>query len=213
MNSIITNFKYNNITFNIKSHIDYIGRQIKIHNTFYELDVLEYILKNIKTGGTIIDVGANIGNHTIFFSKICAAKVISIEPIIENYNTILDNIMLNKLTNCLVYNNGISIDGRNMGTDIIEHNMGKCNLIDGGNKVKTITANDLNISEVKLIKIDCEAMSLEVLMSFMDIINKYKPDILIEATDTEIVEILKLTKYKIKQKFIAKPPNYYLVFE
>lgn len=47
---------------------------------FYELDILKEIrARNL--AGVYIDVGANIGNHTVFFSKHCrSTRVIAVEP-------------------------------------------------------------------------------------------------------------------------------------
>ena len=47
---------------------------------FYEEDLLVAIAQR-KLAGTYIDVGANIGNHTVFFAEHCpSTRVIAIEP-------------------------------------------------------------------------------------------------------------------------------------
>jgi len=49
---------------------DWIFKSIKNTNNFYEIDLLKYIhysLSNIS--GSMIDVGANIGNHSVFSQK------------------------------------------------------------------------------------------------------------------------------------------------
>lgn len=35
--------------------------------------------------GIAIDIGANIGNHTIFLSKVCGMEVIAIEPFLQRW--------------------------------------------------------------------------------------------------------------------------------
>jgi FkbM family methyltransferase len=60
---------------------DHIFEQVRQASCFYERDLLECIdLTLSRPANLIVDVGANIGNHTLFFSKIVGAKVISVEP-------------------------------------------------------------------------------------------------------------------------------------
>ena len=47
----------------------------------------------------IIDIGANIGDSSIYFVHKGAKKVIALEPFPKNYNTAKKNIELNNLTN------------------------------------------------------------------------------------------------------------------
>jgi Met-10+ like-protein len=47
---------------------------------FYEREELEIIATHFK-GGTFVDIGANVGNHSIFAAKFLgASKVIAFEP-------------------------------------------------------------------------------------------------------------------------------------
>lgn len=189
----------------INHHIDHIGHCITVSKKPYEFEMLDYIRKNIPSKGTYIDVGANIGNHSIFFAKFCADKVISIEPIKENYRVLEKNLIDNKIQNCVTYNKGISIDGRSLGVSIVAINMGSCNLIEGGTGVETIKAKDLDVENLTLIKIDCEKMSMEVLKSFLPLIEKHNPHIFIEATSDELKLIKELTGYRNLGKFNATP--------
>ncbi|NIP84985.1 MAG: hypothetical protein GTO03_05265, partial [Planctomycetales bacterium] len=51
-----------------------------LRGEFFETRLLEYIYWHFK-GRVFVDVGSNIGNHTLFFAKFCRPKgVISIEP-------------------------------------------------------------------------------------------------------------------------------------
>lgn len=192
----------------INHHTDHIGSIISKNKDFYESGMLNYIDKNIKKGGTYIDVGANIGNHTLFFSLFCADKVISIEPVKENYKLIEKNIKDNKLGNVDLLKKGISSDGRNFGYTTIEKNMGMCNLIEEGDGAESITPNELDINDLRLLKIDCEGMSMEVFNSFIPLIKTHKPDIFIEADNKELVYILNKINYASIRKFNATPTHH-----
>src|SRR5262249_13089941 len=59
---------------------DAIAREIRAHRAFFELDVLEHVLLAGPRGGVYLDVGANIGNHAVYFGRYCADRVVAIEP-------------------------------------------------------------------------------------------------------------------------------------
>lgn len=208
---VTTEIKYNNQIITINHHNDHIGRVISNNKKFYEHSMLNYIDKNIPKRGTYIDVGANIGNHTVFFAKYCAEHVISIEPVKENYSILESNLKKNVLNNVEIIKHGISKDGRNFGVYKKSDNMGMCNLIEGRSDIKTITVSDLKINNLTLLKIDCEAMSMEILRAFVPIINKYKPHLFIEATNEELNAIKNIISYGSVKKFNATP-TYHMKF-
>jgi hypothetical protein len=74
---------------------DCIIRFIESSRTFYELELLEYAAACGPRGGVFIDVGANIGNHTVYFGKFLADFVLAIEPSPIAVRCLLRNIALN----------------------------------------------------------------------------------------------------------------------
>jgi len=51
-----------------------------VSGMFYELEELEYLRTLIPPRAVVADVGANVGNHAIYFSQICrAARVTAFE--------------------------------------------------------------------------------------------------------------------------------------
>ncbi len=79
-------FLYRNKQYTISgiSPKDHIFRQVISHKTFYETDLLEYIdfITRAKRSeqSICIDVGANIGNHSIYFGGCLGTEVICFEP-------------------------------------------------------------------------------------------------------------------------------------
>jgi hypothetical protein len=61
---------------------DWIYTRIKQTGYFYEIDLLKYIwYANFGLRkGLVLDIGANIGNHSVFFGTYVADKVVSFEP-------------------------------------------------------------------------------------------------------------------------------------
>lgn len=203
-----TEFRYENSNIIINHHNDHIGKQISQRKNFYESELLKFIHKNSKKG-LFVDIGANIGNHTCFFSIFCADKVIAIEPVTENFNILIKNISDNKIKNVIAINKPFSSKKNKYSYNIIPHNMGMCNMIESENGMESVTPEDLNFEELTLLKIDCEKMSKEIFNSLIPIILKTKCDVIIEADDYELDDILKKIPYKIMAKFNATP-TYFL---
>jgi len=189
-------FIYKGKKFILKSYdeSDLIYQRIKGDGTFYEIDLLEYIqfVCMGRKNQIAIDVGANIGNHSIFLQNFVCDKVISIEP---NYK-ILDILKENLSVNC----NRYSLIPKAVGEESLKGKLtlpseGKNNI--GMMKVdKQISNGDVEIeplsslvkifdAEVALIKIDVEGMEADVLKGSIDVILKYKPELFVEAGNDE----------------------------
>lgn len=211
-----TTFVYNNKTVCLTTLFDHIGRQIRSKKTFYETPLLNALSKVIinKDREFAIDVGANIGNHTVFFG-LFYNKIIAIEPLGVNFNCLQANIINNNLQEKVhSINNALSLDGRKMEPIAPTWNRGMCDMVSNNNATETITIDQLSPiigpQKVSLVKIDCEAMSMEVFNALLPIIKKDKPVIVIEGTDQDINQITTNIKYEISGKFNATP-TYILV--
>jgi len=80
---------YRNYPTHLHESGDYISDSIRRRKTFYELPLLHFLLKQTRFD-KVIDVGANLGNHSRFFS-LCDGEVFSIEPIKRNYGLLVKN--------------------------------------------------------------------------------------------------------------------------
>ena len=66
-----------------------------------EPDTIQW-LQAMKPGEVLYDVGANIGQYSIYAAK-RGVKVFAFEPESQNYALLCKNIVLNKLENCTAY--------------------------------------------------------------------------------------------------------------
>lgn len=79
---------------------DYLQRVILRTGGFYEARLLAMVaaLGLVGPQSVVCDIGANIGNHTVYFTKVMgAAKVLAFEPQSYCHATLTDNIALNGL--------------------------------------------------------------------------------------------------------------------
>lgn len=173
--------------------VDAVQRHIVRGQSFYETPILRRVLDIFDfTGKRVLDIGGNIGNHSVFFTKIGgAASCIAFEPNPYPISIFKENIRLNGLE-------GV-IDLRQMA---ISDAPGKLTFdkyrLDniGGTSYKesesgTIAAvrlDDVDVGHVDFIKIDVEGMASKVLGGARSTITSNKPMIFIEIFETEMPE-------------------------
>jgi FkbM family methyltransferase len=217
----IYSFKYNssNIYFFLPNPEDYIQRAIMFNKNYYELQMLEFIQNTTKKKNlVIVDAGANIGNHTIFFSKFLDAKrVYAFEPQKYVFEILSKNIKLNNLENKVkLYNIGLG-EKRSKGSLIVvdENNLGRSKLnLNSEGEIEVIPLDDILFNKedkVDLIKIDVEGMELDVLKGAKKILSEYHPDLYIEAiTESQFLSISQyLSNYNyIAQKRFNRDPTF-----
>lgn len=231
-------FRYKNKMFNIEgiSEKDHIYRQIVEQGRFYEIDLLKYMF-DIKSFANkkhfqniVIDVGANIGNHSVFFGSFLANHLITIEPN-PNVLPILKRNLQNNINNYTLFECAVG-DKECKGTIFIPDNneenvgMAKVDVDNNEGNVEIFTLEAifkkwLNVNEQKInisfIKIDVEGMELLVLKGAEDLLKKYNPQIFAEAsTDDELVRIwgfLKTLGYKKMPGHLSATPVYHFVYK
>lgn len=190
-------YKGQQIVFEITNPEDHL-QKYWLAGRFYEQGMLRFIeerWKNKSEHLTFIDVGACIGNHTVFFSKVIGAHVISFEPDIRNYNLLVRNIDLNNVG--VLVSARYSAVGNLFKRVCFQHdtsnNCGMSKIAASGNeKVYVVPLDDTinDKSKVHLIKIDVEGYNLPVLTGAQGIITRDHPEIYIEAgTDEELKEV------------------------
>lgn len=165
---------------------------------FFEEKYLDFVKsKYLYPGMTVIDCGANIGNHTVYFAKICkASKVISFEAVPSTYNILKRNIELNELSDTVEIHNNALGDTERMVSMKVEttENIGGAHVVEGSDgSVKMIPLDSIGIdNKVDFIKIDVEGYEYNVLMGARGLISKYKPIIMIEIWDQNFIKVNKL---------------------
>jgi len=174
---------------------DLIGRHM-VCDGFYELALLEclenHVFPKLKSRTLCLDIGANVGNHSAFFSPFFD-RVIAFEPNLRAFKLLEANAML--------FDN---VDPRNFGlssaegTAIATYNtssVGAASISidrDGEHttefQLKRLddVLSDDEKAQVSFIKIDVEGHELEALQGARDTIRISKPVIVLEALPSEI---------------------------
>jgi FkbM family methyltransferase len=119
----------------------------------------------------VVDIGANIGDTTVYFSKIKKAKkVIAFEPYPYSYKIAKENINLNKITNVILLNEGVGGKEDYIRVNPAFENSGSDSLksFSKGKKIKIVTlksiVNNYDI-ENGILKMDCEGCEYPIILN------------------------------------------------
>jgi FkbM family methyltransferase len=177
-----------------------------------------YPLDNIDLRGReVVDVGAFVGDSTLYFLYKGAEKVIAIEPHRGAYEEMLYNLKLNGLEHKVIAINaalGGSERTLRMPADLsIDDTIGFNHLstnIREDIEVKVITLEEVMkyVKDPYLIKMDCEGCEYEVINHSFNILTKFKY-ILLEYHNADISERRK-TLEKLSNNFICREIPYEL---
>lgn len=203
------------VRFHLPNPTDHIQKHILRQQTFYEQGMLEEIAPLVPDGALVIDAGANIGNHTLFFACMLGAKVLSFEPNPDVVAILSRNIELNKLTDT-VQLHAVAL-GAGTGKGTLHHvdvtNVGMAQVHVGETGSVEVRSLDEIVGDrfVHLIKIDVEGMECDVLKGALGTIRRCAPHLIIEAGTMEhlvaIEAILQPEGYR-KIKVYNHTPTY-----
>jgi len=127
----------------------------------------DYAFLDVKTE-IVIDIGANIGDSTIYFAVNNAKNVIALEPFPYSYNIALKNIKNNDMENKIILlNAGYGKDGTAKVNPEFENSPGSdLKSFDNGVNIKTISLttllSDYHIDKA-VLKMDCEGCEYNLL--------------------------------------------------
>lgn len=196
---------------------DYIQKCIVNYSDFYESSVLYYLKNNvIKKDSIIFDIGANIGNHSLFFALFCDVKKIEcFEPVKDTYEILKKNIEINGISDVVSVHNEALGRKHGKGT-VVKYNLDNIGgttieeVDDGELSVRTI--DELSIATVDFIKIDVEGHEYDVLLGGEKTLTRLSPQIFIEIEDENYERVnAKLTEYGYSMIKKILDDNYHYV--
>jgi FkbM family methyltransferase len=155
----------------------------------YERAEFEALDRALRPGMVVVDVGANVGLHSVFFAARVgpAGKVIALEPEPDNYRYLTDNVRRNGLTNVDAVLAGAGAREAAMTLNLLPGGMGGHSFapVDGGTpiEVRVVRLDDFlpqRTARVDLVKIDVEGFEVQVVAGLMETLARDRPTLLIE---------------------------------
>jgi FkbM family methyltransferase len=175
---------------------DHLIRVINRTQAFYEHDLLQHIALNVPQGGIYIDVGAYIGNHSVFFAKFLADFLVAIEPISLISRIWERNVRRNGILDYALFEVALG-PAPGLGRPVfpeVEDKLGMTRIelaenvveledcvsivpVDTLDRVLGSLPSDIGGLPVSFIKIDVEGAELDVLMGATELLRTHRPRI------------------------------------
>jgi FkbM family methyltransferase len=177
--------RYGQMLFN--RHDMYIGRSLQLYGEFSEGEC-EVFRQIVRRGSTVVEVGSNIGSHTVPLAQWAGpeGKVIAFEPQRIVFQTLCANVALNSLLNVHCLQQAV---GSEPGSIVVPHinyqaenNFGGLGLgsFTHGERVPLVTIDSLELQTCDLVKLDIEGMEREAILGAQRTIEKFKPALYVE---------------------------------
>lgn len=175
---------------------DHIAHNINLKGVYEgkELDTFFDWIKRRNQGifsGVALDIGANIGNHSLYFSDFFK-QVYSFEPNPRTHKVLKINAEL--ATNIQCFEVGLSDVSKQALMDVNPTNSGGATVTDTGSAdahsitLKSLDAMIADDQDIKLIKIDVEGHEFKALSGAEHVIRKNRPVILFEQHPHDFAE-------------------------
>lgn len=176
----------------------HIGRIIAMSGQPYELGVLRQMAAAYQAqdqaGGVVIDVGAHVGNHTLFMAAVCGAPVLAVEPSPVNYARLVRNVAVNETLAPLVTTLPIALGAAaghasfaDAHRDDITYGCAPA-APDPEGDIELHRLDDVMFTSglaVSLVKIDVEGQEPAVIAGAGDTLDRWHPPVFAEARDDE----------------------------
>lgn len=165
---------------------EYVFQQIKTTKRFYENDLLDTLASfHLDSDALILDVGANIGNHTIYFASSRPNKILAFEPEGTNLSLLRSNLSLNRIEDrvevhpVVVWENVSSFRMENDNKD----NGGTHRAIrDADGPIASVTIDEaVGKRRVGMVKIDVEGAEVKVLRGALGTLMRDFPVVVCES--------------------------------
>ena len=134
----------------------------------------EYCIEDfqIAQNDTIIDIGAHIGLFSLLVSQFCkAGKILSFEPVRENFDLLVSNLKLNHIDNVLPFNMAVSKNADELSL-FLNNDQSAHSIFYKSSESISVESISLQkifdenkISSCKLLKLDCEGSEYQIIDS------------------------------------------------
>ena len=196
---------------------DYIQQKITRDKQPYEYAMLRDMATHLGDTDVFVDIGANIGNHSMYIAAVTGCQVHAFEPNPHLAAGLKQSVLANSLQQKIaVHQLGLGATAGQAHFSVLNPaNLGAQSLEVGQGDIQVTTLDEMLAGKsVKVIKIDVEGMELAVLQGAVDTIKHSNPVIYIECQTKENYEqvstLLAEHKYGYLNTFNATPTHLFM---
>src|SRR4051812_36946682 len=160
----------------------YITRALEVYGEFSP-DEARLLAQVVKPGMTVVEVGANIGAHTVAMARACRPGVLyAFEPQRRIFQILCANLVLNDVDNVVALPEACGMEPGEATIPPLDYagadNFGGVSLApagQAGETVRVVRLDDLNLPSLGLLKIDVEGLEIDVLGGAVETIARLRP--------------------------------------
>lgn len=166
--------------------MDVIQRIMVMSNNYWDEEAINVMDKYIPDDAVIVDIGAYIGSHSVYWAvERHAKKIYAFEPLQSAYEIMEKNIALNNLEDIIIpYSFGLSDKFENAEISFYDRgNIGATAFIPserGPFQMRSLDSIEIP-EKIDLIKVDVEEAEVEVLYGAIETIKRDKPVVVVET--------------------------------
>jgi FkbM family methyltransferase len=209
------------ITLCFPSTSDHIARTIQQTGSFYEAELLADVRARLFFPACAVDVGAHVGNHTVYFAGVLGMRTISFEPNPESFALLETNTDKNGVSSkCELYHAAVgAAAGLVRVVQAPDSNSGMANVAaHPGGEIPAVRLDDVVLDEpaIDIIKIDVEGWELDVLRGAVAVLDRHRPLLYVEIMKprfAEVQDLLSRHDYVAWKRFNATPTFLFLPME
>jgi FkbM family methyltransferase len=200
----------------------YMGGSLQKYGEF-SIGEQEVFAQVVRPGALVVEVGANIGAHTVELSHLAGpdGEVHAFEPQRIVFQALCANLALNQCTNVFARQAAV---GEKTGTisvppldPAIRYNFGGVSLqgVTFGESVPLVTLDSFDLPACQLLKVDVEGMEVEVLKGSEQLIATHRPIMYLEndrlERSEELLTMVERFDYRAYWHFprVFNPDNYF----
>lgn len=202
----LTDTRYGKMLYNVNDVC--IGRSIELYGEWYQAE-MDFMKQFINPGDVCIDVGANIGCHTLFFANAVGERgsVVAFEPQHTLFQVLCANVAINNHLNVNTYNSAVGKQLGLIGVPMLDYsqpgNFGALSVGNNGYSVQLVPLDNFVLPKVNFIKIDVEGFESDVIRGAKKTIQSSRPFIYAENNrkekSLELINLIKYSKYDVYQ--------------
>jgi FkbM family methyltransferase len=186
----------------------YMTRSLELYGE-YNPEEWRMLRQVIRPGMTVVEVGANMGTHSVDMARACAPGAFyAFEPQPRIFQVLCANLALNDIGNAFAYPEGC---GETEGVAVVplidygkEGNFGGMSLLPDGSrgvKVRVRPLDALELPSCGLIKIDVEGFEPQVLRGARQTVARCRPVLYVEndraAQQQEVISLVAEMGYRL----------------
>ncbi len=171
---------------------EYVGRSFKEYGEFSQ-DEMDLFTRLISPGSIVLDIGANIGAHTIPLAQLVGSGgvVVAFEPQPILHRILCANLVLNSIPNVLTYAMALGDSEGECLVPVLDYsqpyNFGgiSMDMVEEGESVPLGRLDAFQLERVDFIKLDVEGYESKVLAGAAETIARCRPMMYIENDRAE----------------------------